>query len=113
MSAEKVYNRVAVRSSAKDGSDVQILGSAQITEGPLRAVNPDGSPSPYGRVTYYYSSDFITTGRRRTRTRRSCCRGCRRCGPGEVPVEEVFNPLRQVGDVLEVRQQGRTRSSAG
>jgi hypothetical protein len=107
MSAEKVYNRVAVRSSASDGSDVQILGSAQITEGPLRAVNPDGSPSPYGRVTYYYSSDFITTQEQANAYAAQLLPRVSSLRAREVPVEEVFNPLRQVGDVLEVRQAGR------
>lgn len=107
MSAEKVYNRVAVRSSASDGSDVQILGSAQITDGPLRAVNPDGSPSPYGRVTYYYSSDFITTSEQANAYAAQLLPRVSSLRTREVPVVEVFNPLRQVGDVLEVRQDGR------
>jgi hypothetical protein len=102
MSSDKVYNRVAVRSSSTDGA-TQVLASAEITTGPLRARNADGSPSPYGRVTYYYSSDFITTRAQaqayadQTLPRVSSLR------VAERQVVELFNPLRQNGDVVTVR----------
>jgi hypothetical protein len=103
MSSATVYNRIAVRSSANDGDAQQILGSAEITTGPLRARNADGSPSPYGRVTYYYSSDLITTG---VQARDYAIKNLPRVSSlrvSERPMVELFNPLRQVGDVVTIR----------
>lgn len=102
MSSDKVYNRVAVRSSATDGA-AQILASAEITTGPLRARNADGSPSPYGRVTYYYSSDLITS---RAQAQKYADQMLPRVSSLRVTqreVVELFNPLRQTGDVVTVR----------
>lgn len=107
MSSDKVYNRVAVRSSATGDDKQQVLGSAQITDGPLRAVNADGSPSPYGRVTYYYSSDYITTKQQANQYARQMLPRVSSLRVAQRPVVEAFNPLRQVGDVLEVRQAGQ------
>jgi hypothetical protein len=102
MASSTVYNRIAVRSSSNDDS-AQVLAAAEITDGPLRARNPDGSPSPYGRVTFYYSSDFITT---RAQARKYAQDNLPRVSSLRVavrPLTEVFNPLRQVGDVITVR----------
>lgn len=107
MSSDKVYNRVAVRSSSTGDDKQQVLGSAQITDGPLRAVNADGSPSPYGRVTYYYSSDYITSKQQANQYARQLLPRVSALRVAERPVVEAFNPLRQVGDVLEVRQTGQ------
>lgn len=102
MSSDKVYNRIAVRSSSNDDNQ-QILASAEITDGPLRARNRDGSPSPYGRVTYYYSSDLIQT---RAQAQKYADQQLPRVSTlrvAERQMTELFNPLRQVGDVLSVR----------
>lgn len=102
MSADAVYNRIAVRSSSNDDNS-QVLASAEITSGPLRARNPDGSPSPYGRVTYYYSSDLVTT---RAQAQKYADQNLPRVSSlrvSERPLTELFNPLRQVGDVVTVR----------
>lgn len=115
MSSGKVYNRIAVRSSSTDDS-AQVLATAEITDGPLRTRNADGSPSPYGRVTYYYSSDLITT---KAQARRYAVHNLPRVSSLRVTerqLTEVFNPLRQVGDVLTVRSsdeeafEGRVKS---
>ncbi|WIB25808.1 hypothetical protein [Curtobacterium sp. MCSS17_015] len=115
MSSSTVYNRIAVRSSATDGG-AQILASAEITSGPLRARNSDGSPSPYGRVTYYYSSDLITN---RAQAKQYATQNLPRVSSLRVterPMTELFNPLRQVGDVLTIRSslepefQGRVKT---
>jgi hypothetical protein len=102
MSSDTVYNRIAVRSSTDDDT-VQILAVAEITEGPLRTRNPDGSPSPYGRVTYYYSSEFITT---RAQAQKYADENLPRVSSLRVTeraMVELFDPRRQVGDVLDVR----------
>jgi hypothetical protein len=102
MSSGKVYNRVAVRSSSTDDS-AQILASAEITTGPLRARNADGSPSPYGRVTYYVASDLITTRAQAQQYADQTLPRVSSLRVAERQVEELFNPLRQNGDVVTVR----------
>lgn len=102
MKNDAVYNKVVVRSYATDGSAV--LASAEITDGKLRAENPDGSRSPYGRVPTFYSSQYVTTTKQgqdyantwlpRVSTLRSV----------QVTLTELFNPLRETGDVLTVQR---------
>jgi hypothetical protein len=98
MSPEKVYNRVAFRGKTNDME--VILASAEITSGPLRTANPDGTPSPFGRKTYFLSSDFVTTKAAaqeyvdRELPRVSSLRSV------VVPFVETFNPRRERGDVV-------------
>lgn len=98
LTAEKTYNRVVVEGKDPDG--IPIYGVAEIREGFLRVANADGSVSPFGVATYTYSSEFLTTQQQvdeyaaELLPRVSRIRGVTR------DVTEVFNPLREVGDVL-------------
>lgn len=106
MSSEKVYNRVVFRSGGDGDSAEQILAVAEITDGPLRVRNPDGSPSPYGRVTYYVSSDQVTSRGQAQAYVDRLLPQVSALRVAERPMVEIFNPLRQVGDVLSVRPMG-------
>jgi hypothetical protein len=107
MSNDLVYNMVVVRSYNSTTGDA-VLATAEITSGPLRTQNADGSRSPYGRVPYFYSSPFITTAAQaqayanRTLPRVSQLRSV------AVKLTEVFNPLREVGDVITVKRLGES-----
>lgn len=98
LTAERTYNRVIVEGKDPDGNP--IYGVAEIREGFLRVRNADGSASPFGVATYSYSSEFLTTQQQvdayaeELLPRVSRIRGVTR------EVTEVFNPLREVGDVL-------------
>jgi hypothetical protein len=100
LSAERVYNRVAFRSTAND--QTQILATAEITQGPLRVRNSDGSPSPAGRVTFYAASEFITSRPQAQAYVNNLLPRVSSLRALEVAVVEKFNPLREVGDVLAV-----------
>jgi hypothetical protein len=100
MSSDQVYNRVAFRSTANGDEAQQILAVAEITDGPLRVRNADGSPSPYGRVTYYAESDQVTTRAQAKAYVDKLLPQVSALRIAERPMVEVFNPLRQVGDVL-------------
>lgn len=98
MSAAQVYNRVVVRANGSDQASV--LAVAEITTGPLRVRNADGSRSPFGARTRYLSSEFVTTKAQAQKwadeelAQRSLLR------TRVVPVVELFNPLRERGDVV-------------
>lgn len=106
MSNEDVYNQVIVRTNANDGTAV--LGSAEITDGPLRTRNVDGSRSPYRRVPYFYSSDYITTQAQGQAYARQLLPRVSRLRSISVELVEKANPLREVGDVLTVRRMTGT-----
>jgi hypothetical protein len=102
MSPDKVYNRVAFRGKSNDQE--VILASAEITSGPLRTRNPDGSPSPFGVKTYFAASDYVTN---RQQAQEYVDRELPRVssfGSVVIPVKETFNPLRERGDVVRIEQ---------
>jgi hypothetical protein len=111
MTADRVYNRVAIRSTSTDQR--VILASAEITEGPLRASNADGTVSPFGRATYFYSSDLITTTEQAEAYAQQLAPRVSSLRAVEIPVVEKFNPLREVGDVLAVERDDRAESFVG
>lgn len=105
MSNALVYNAVVVRAN---GGGNGILATAEITDGPLRTRNADGSLSPYRRVPYFYSSPYVTTAAQAQAYanlnigRVSTLRGV------SVVLTETFNPLRELGDVITVNRLGET-----
>jgi hypothetical protein len=105
LSNAKVYNRVAVLSTG--GSAARLLGSAELLQGPLRAREPNGSPSPYGTVTYQVSSPYVTTRSQADAYARRWMPRVSNLRAGTRTVTELFNPLREVGDVVAVRPQSR------
>ncbi|MDN4616402.1 hypothetical protein P5G50_18295 [Leifsonia sp. F6_8S_P_1B] len=113
MNADETYNRIAFR--GKSGQQQMILASAEITSGPLRTKEPDGTPSPFGRVTRFVSSDYITTTQQAQDYVNRELERTAGLGVVVVPVVETFNPLRERGDVIELRERrgarlGRIRS---
>ncbi|MFF9565724.1 hypothetical protein ACF1AJ_20415 [Leifsonia sp. NPDC014704] len=107
LSNEDVYNAVVVRGKAADGSQI-VLAGRELTEGPLRAKNPDGSMSPFRRKPYYYSSDYITTSAQAAAYATQQLPRVSRLRSLTYEVEEIFNPLREVGDVVKVNRLGQS-----
>lgn len=105
MSAEGVYNRVVVRAQ---GADAKVLASAEITEGVLRAENAGGSDSPFGRVPYFISSQFIVNEGQALDVVRVQLPRVGRPQAIVLDIEETVNPLREVGDVLRVQRSGES-----
>jgi hypothetical protein len=105
MSPDDVFNAIAVRSyDSTDGS--AILASGEITSGPLRAQEPDGSLSPYRRRPKFYSSQYITTFDQADRYVKTWLPRLSRLTGVEVKITETLNPLRELGDVLRVVELG-------
>lgn len=102
---ESVFNAVVVR-SYDTTNGAAILASGEITTGPLRTREPDGSLSPFRRRPTFYSSQFLTTkAQAQDYVRRWLPRVSQLTGV-EVVLTETFNPLRELGDVLTVREVG-------
>jgi len=98
MSAEQVYNRVAVR--AISGEQRSILAVAEVTSGPLRVRNRDGSRSPYRARTFYQSSEFVTTRAQAQAWADSTLPQVSTLRAQVIPVEMTFDPRVERGDVL-------------
>lgn len=99
MDSERTYNRVVVSGKSPSGEPVQAV--AEVTDGFLRVRNDDGSVSPFGVSTYRYHSDLFTTFTQCYEYAADMLRRVSRLRSVTRRVEEPFNPLREVGDVLE------------
>ena len=106
MTAERTYNKVVVRSP--DTSNQVVLATAEITSGPLRTVNPDGSPSPYGVVPYFAAIPSITDTAAAQVYANSLLPDVSTLQAVRVPVTELINPLRERGDVITIERPTRT-----
>lgn len=100
MSPDGVYNRVVTRSN--DAESQSVLAVAEVTSGPLRAHNPDGTRSPFGARTYYQSSELVTTAAQAQAWCNSTLAQVSHMQSHVIPVVETFNPARERGDVIEV-----------
>lgn len=98
MSADQVYNRVVVR--ATSGDQKSVLGVAEVTDGPLRVRNPDGSRSPYRARTFYQSSEFVTTTAQAQAWANATLPQVSRLRTQVIPVTMTFDPRIERGDVL-------------
>lgn len=103
MSSSTVYNRVVIR--ATSDAQAQILAVAQIDVGPLQAPSSTNARTPFGRRTYYYSSDLITTVAQAQAYAPKLLAQVSSIRTATVPVTEKFNPLREVGDVVTVTRR--------
>ena len=103
MANDTVYNAVVVR-SANTANGSAVLASAEIASGPLRTRNSDGSPSPYRRVPYFYSSQYITTEAQAVAYAEAWLPRVSQLRSVAVKVTELFNPLRELGDVITVKR---------
>lgn len=106
MSAEKVYNRVVVRSTGSD--QTALLAVAEITSGPLRVRNPDGSPSPFRPRTLYLKDELISTRAAAEAWAASTLAQVAELRAQVLPIKEKFNPLRERGDVVLIERPDRT-----
>jgi hypothetical protein len=106
MANDTVYNKVVVRTNAADNTAV--LATAEVTSGPLRTRNPDGSLSPYRSRPYFFSSDFVTTQQQGADTAAQLLPRVSQLRGVTVDLTEVFNPLRENGDVITVKRLGET-----
>lgn len=102
MSAAQVKNRVAVR--ATSGEQTSVLATAEITSGPLRVRNANGSVSPFRARTEYLSNELIVdevAARAWANQRLSQVSTLR---ARILPITEKFNPLRERGDVVVIER---------
>lgn len=100
---DNVYNAVVITSTDLSGGTV-VLATSEITTGPLRTTNDDGSLSPYRRVPYFYSSPFITTQAQAAAYAPTLLAQVSTLRGVSVPLVENFNPLRDLGDVINVKR---------
>jgi hypothetical protein len=103
LDSTNVYNRVAIKSS-----NGVILTTLQVTTGPLRAPTNSEPSTPFGRKTYSYSSPYITTPAQAIAYAPTLLAQVSNFRSLSVTVSELFNPLRQVGDVIQVVRQQET-----
>lgn len=107
MANDSVYNSVVVR--AYDTAEATaILASGEITSGPLRTQNSDGSLSPYRRRPTFYSSQYITTPDQAQAYVDTWLPRVSKLTSVQVTLTETINPLRELGDVLTVKRLGET-----
>lgn len=105
LSAAGVHNRVAVRGESNDNQ--RILAVAEVRDGPLRVRNADGTPSPFRPRTRFISSQYVTTYVQAKAWADRELKKSAQVGVRTVPVVELFNPLREVGDVYWLETPGR------
>ncbi|MFF2274218.1 hypothetical protein ACFVTX_18230 [Agromyces sp. NPDC058136] len=104
MSPSGVYNRVVVRATGSD--QTSILAIAELTSGPLRVKNLDGSRSPFGQRTRYLSSEFVTTRDQAQAWAESTLAQVSVPRARVLPVEMTFDPRLERGDVVEIERPG-------
>jgi hypothetical protein len=101
MSAAGISNRVVVRAA---GGDPTVLAVAEITSGPLRVRNSDGSVSPFRARTKYLSNEYVTTKAQAQAWADSELALVSTIRTRVVNVRETFNPLRERGDVIDIER---------
>lgn len=100
MSADQVYNKVVFR--GQDDTQDKVLATSEILTGPFRTRNADGSRSPAHRRTTYRSSQFITTTTQAKAYTDSELARVSTLNAVQWPITELWNPLRELGDVVTV-----------
>lgn len=100
MSSDGVYNKVVVRGNTS--AQTPIVAYAEYTTGPLRTSNPDGSRSPAHRRPTFIDSTFVTTLAQAQALADSELPRKASTAAVQWPIEETFNPLRELGDVVNV-----------
>lgn len=100
MSAEEVYNDVVFRGQG-DQQD-QVLASSQIKQGALRVSNLNGSRSPAHRRPTFRSNQFVTTRAQAQAYTDSELVRVSDLRAVQWPITEIWNPTREVGDVVNV-----------
>ena len=101
-----LYNRVVVRATGTDQESV--LAFAEITDGPLRVRNADGSLSPFRARTLYLSSEYVTTQVQAQAWADSTLLQVSKQRSRIVPVVMTFDPLLERGDVVLIERPQET-----
>jgi hypothetical protein len=107
MSADGVYNKVAFRGQG-DQQD-QILAFSEVTDGPLRVRNTDGTRSPAHRRPTFRSNQFVNTTQQAKAYTDSELARVSTLSAVSWPIEEVWNPLRELGDVITIIDEHDTQ----
>ncbi|WP_290809235.1 hypothetical protein [Herbiconiux sp.] len=107
MANDRVYNKVVIR-SRNSGSGAAVLATAEVLDGPLRTRNDDGTLSPYRSVPYFYSSEYLTDQAAADAYARVLLPRVSRLRSVEVRLVTLFNPLWDVGDVVNVKPLGES-----
>lgn len=100
MSAEGVYNAVIFR--GQDDNQGKVLATSEIISGPFRTKNPTGSRSPAHRRPTFRSNQFVKSKAQAQAYTDSELARVSTLGATKWPITEIWNPLREVGDVVNV-----------
>lgn len=100
MSADEVYNKVTFR--GQGAAQDQLLASSEILTGPLRTKNSDGTRSPAHRRPTSRSNEFITTVSQAKKYTDAELARVSTLNAVKWPITEIWNPLRELGDVVNV-----------
>lgn len=107
MSSDQIYNTVVFR--GQDAAQGTVLARAEILEGALRVRNDDGGRSPAHRRVTFRSNPFVTTNAQAQTYVNSELARVSSLRAVQWPIQEIWNPLREVGDVVNVvDEQGTT-----
>lgn len=106
MSSEDIYTRVVVRATGSDQNG--ILAVAEMTDGPLRVRNSDGSAPPFRPRTLYLKDELITSKNAAQAWANSTLAQVSTPRAQVLPIKEKFNPLRERGDVVLIERRDRT-----
>jgi hypothetical protein len=105
LTSTETYNRVVVVGKSPDGQP--LYGVREVRSGFLRTVNVDGSPSPFGGATYKYPGEKLSTQGEVDGYANDLLPRVARLRTRKRVVTESFNPLREVGDVMEFSNKQR------
>lgn len=93
LSDEGIYNQVVVRSHDAT-TQALVLGHAEVESGPLRYGGP------FGRVPYFFSSEFITDEATAQSVAESMLPKVSRLPAAQYTIQCLPDPRREVGDVV-------------
>ena len=110
ISADQVYNIVRFRGQGTVQD--QLLSKSEILDGPLRTRNSDGTRSPAHRRPTTRSNQFVTTAAQAQAYTDSELARVSTISAVKWPITEIWNPLRELGDVINVVDEHGTTVAA-
>lgn len=107
MSADGVYNKVVFR--GQGAQQDQVLATSEVTSGPLRTANADGSRSPAHKRPTFRSNQFINTNAQALAYTNSELVRVRTLNAAKWVLTTFWDPRLELGQVLNViDEQGET-----
>jgi hypothetical protein len=100
MSSDGVYNRVVFR--GQGAQQDQVLSVSEVTSGPLRVKNPDGSRAPAHRRPTFRSNQFVTTRAQAQAYTDNELARVRTLNAQKWPITMTWDPRQEVGQVWNV-----------